>query len=377
MDNKKTIITSLISLRFFFALRVYGVHLGSLIQDKSAVYNWLHQHVLSVPFGVSFFYILSGFVLAYTYQNRILDGTKSIREFYIQRIARIYPLHIVTLLLVIPLTNEFFNVENLLGWLVKFFSQVTLTQSFVPIKSVYFSYNGASWSLSNAMFFYLAFPFLILFHQKIKQSKLALWIGAIVVIGLPLTMLTINSDLNHWLFYINPFFRTIDFFIGIILYNLYFTIKRSTKASVLNCTLLEISSIVLFVVFLYFHKNVTEVIKYSYYTWLPLGFIIFAFSFQDGFISKKLLNHRLLIQLGEVSFGIYIFHSIILRYFNLFNTQWFNIQNVSLIVFITLSLTIAASYISAKFIEKPLSNEMIKLVKVCSSRIKVKLTVFR
>lgn len=41
--------------------------------------------------GVSFFFVLSGFIIAYNYQEKLLTKTTTKRTFWVARIARIYP----------------------------------------------------------------------------------------------------------------------------------------------------------------------------------------------------------------------------------------------------------------------------------------------
>ena len=62
--------------------------------------------------GVSFFFILSGFIIAYNYQQKLVERKVSKRQFWVARIARIYPLHIATLLGVAVIGN----LLNPMGW---------------------------------------------------------------------------------------------------------------------------------------------------------------------------------------------------------------------------------------------------------------------
>lgn len=49
--------------------------------------------------GVSFFFVLSGFIIAYNYQKKLSESKMTKRSFWVARIARIYPLHVLTLLI--------------------------------------------------------------------------------------------------------------------------------------------------------------------------------------------------------------------------------------------------------------------------------------
>ncbi|MBS2098230.1 acyltransferase family protein [Carboxylicivirga linearis] len=351
VQSAKQILIPLISLRFFFALRVFGNHLAPLLNGKSEIYESLSKYIFEVPFGVSFFYILSGFILSYVYQDKIVTQSISIKDFYISRFARIYPLHIITFLLILPIAPEFYNPTNYYGWLIKIATQLTLTQSFIPKESIYFSFNAPSWSLSNALFFYLIFPFAIRSFYRLKQNKVFRAAVICMFILLPFVMINTNQSLQHWLYYINPVIRSFDFIIGILLFHFHQIIIGRVRLTKLSLTVLEISTIFVFALFLYYHNLVPEVIKYSYYTWLPLSLIILVFSFQKGYLSD-ILNNRLLITLGKSSFGIYLFHRVVIKYFTICNDKYLFIENGFAIVAITLTLTILVSYLSSEYIEK-------------------------
>ena len=354
--GKRRLLTSLISLRFFFALRVYASHLKPFLGGNSKVYDWIYENVLSIPFGVSFFYILSGFVLSYSYRDKILLRTKKRSEFFIDRLIRIYPLHLITFFLVIPVSEEFYYMGNMFGWIIKLFSQVTLLQSFVPIKSVYFSYNGPSWSLSNALFFYAIFPIVIFILNRLRFRRYVFIITILFLIILPFLMDQVNQEFNTWIFYVNPLFRSIDFIIGIILFSVYIKTKHYKMSGVVY-SLIEIVSILIFVGYIGAKDLIPEVIRDSYGNWLPLSIIILAFSYGKGFLSNKILNKKVFVLLGNISFGIFIFHGVVLRYFKVAN-NYLTINDPLIIVFITFTLTVVFSFLSAKYIERPLGSKI-------------------
>ncbi len=136
----------LTSLRTGAALAVFAFHLAS----------W---HVLTMPAGVSslgyvgvaFFFVLSGFVLAW--------GTRPglpARTFWRRRVARVYPSHLVTLgaAAVLPV------VSVAKSW-VAAAAGLALVQAWVVMDDpVTYGMNGPSWSLSVEAFFYLSFPVL-------------------------------------------------------------------------------------------------------------------------------------------------------------------------------------------------------------------------
>ena len=78
-------INTLTSLRLFFALMVFGAH--CYVVDSTFSTHFYKEGFV----GVSFFFILSGFIIAYNYQQKLVERKVSKRQFWVARIARIYP----------------------------------------------------------------------------------------------------------------------------------------------------------------------------------------------------------------------------------------------------------------------------------------------
>jgi len=184
-------IKPLTSCRFFFALMVFFSHIDFI--DKSHVtFHTLYQNIFQEGYlGVSFFFILSGFILTLNYKDKILSGEVGHKEFWMARLARIYPLHFITTILCIPLTLIFFN-DGVLMWGLKLCLNLLLLQSFVPAISVYYSFNAPSWSISDEMFFYLIFPFLIILYNKCRS---AVCINLIYLLLIPIGIYFVPSNL--------------------------------------------------------------------------------------------------------------------------------------------------------------------------------------
>ena len=138
-------IKPLTSLRMFFALFVFLSHLAFLKNDT--YYADVFNNIFNEGFlGVSFFFILSGFILAYNYREKFLTGSISKKEFYISRLARVYPVHIATTVIVLLLTF----IQYGQGW-EYLFQHIFLMQSFFLEENIHFSlkYEVIRTSLSS------------------------------------------------------------------------------------------------------------------------------------------------------------------------------------------------------------------------------------
>jgi len=347
-------IKPLTSLRFFFALIVFLHHI-QFVPESNVLFIKLYNNILYEGYlGVSFFFILSGFILALNYKNKLLSNNISFKEFWIARIARIYPMHLITLIIVLPLYLCDFWANSIL-WIAKFLSNCFLVQSFIPAKFFYFSFNGPSWSISDEMFFYLLFPF-ILWYFKYPKAR---YISLILLLFIPIVIYFSPEHLKFRLFYINPLFRIADFITGILLYNIYERYKKlKWLNSKLTATLIEFASISLFFLFFAFHRFIPQGYRYSCYYWIPMLMIILVFSYQSGYLSG-ILSKRVFVLLGEISFSFYLIHQLLINYIVNFNTKFMLINNEYILIVVILILSLILSYISYVAIELP-SNKYIK-----------------
>jgi peptidoglycan/LPS O-acetylase OafA/YrhL len=124
--------------------------------------------------GVSFFFVLSGFVLAYNYEGVRAAGVSWVRRFAVARAARIYPVYVLSLAIMVPV--DFWN-----SWAQTNFGHailhtglglaltLTMIQSWLPGHSQ--SINPPAWSLSDEAFFYLIFPMLLGFLARVRTLR--------------------------------------------------------------------------------------------------------------------------------------------------------------------------------------------------------------
>ena len=151
MSSASNKLDALTGLRAFAALAVFAQHFMRIMDIKINV----------GPIGgiaVSFFFVLSGFILVYVYKDRLTPSTTP--KFYFTRFARIWPLHIVCLLLIAWLTQRTLPQSDW-PWM-RTFAHWSLLQSWYPTMHWTTCYNSVAWTISTEAFFYLMFPLLLL-----------------------------------------------------------------------------------------------------------------------------------------------------------------------------------------------------------------------
>ena len=135
--------------RFLAAISIVVFHYGKSVFPFShdAIYFIFKQAYI----GVSYFFILSGFVMIIAYNNK---GKIEFWDYMKRRFARIYPvffLAIIVLLTYYMIIGKPIDYKGLI-------LNITMIQSWIPGYAL--SFNGPGWSLAVEMFFYLSFPFL-------------------------------------------------------------------------------------------------------------------------------------------------------------------------------------------------------------------------
>lgn len=205
-------LDAITGLRWWAAFAVYVYHFPNLAPLPQEVAMFSHFGNL----GVTFFFVLSGFVLTWSMRP---STTK--RTFYWRRFARIYPLHLVTLLCAVPVFYSF--RPDPAEWWVKPFDVgvlllcVLLLQGWSRDPVILFAGNPASWTLTVEAFFYALHPY---FAKVIRRVTVR---GSLIIAGgvLALTAATrtfIVAQPDTWLAGLPwPVLRLPEFVLGICL----------------------------------------------------------------------------------------------------------------------------------------------------------------
>lgn len=246
-------LPALTGLRFVAALWVVLFHLctfwrpgimplpsqqGPLRGAAIAVLNLIGNGYL----GVNVFFVLSGFILTYTYQTLGGWSSRGRWAFYMARFARIYPLYLCALIIA-PLLWA--HRDPVISEAVPIVSTLTLTATWLPHPNI--SWCGAGWSLCDEAFFYLLFPLVATLTASLSRQRIYVllclsWIASLLA---PLTYLLYNPDrlrdIWHatdapWLaiLHFNPLARFPEFLLGVALARLFIMNRAIPSAHGVN-----------------------------------------------------------------------------------------------------------------------------------------------
>ena len=307
----KRTFDALTGLRFFAAMGVVLYHFAGPIAERGP--RFMSSLTGSGFVAVSFFYVLSGFVLSYSYVNRSGKMLGSRWSFWVARIARIYPAYLLAFLLAAPFNILWtLRVNHFSTGVAKLVSGaalvLTMQQAWTPWTAWYWNYPA--WSVSVEAFFYLVFPFAALGLRAFRGKTCllgmcALWVVALIApVSLCLThgAAAVTGDRLQMAVEFTPLLRLPEFLIGMLLGRAYVLGFRLTPgmSKVLSCC-----SLLAVLVCLAFGPAIPRPLLANGLL-VPL-FAILIYSLAEGQgLLARLLSLPVLILLGEASYGIYI-----------------------------------------------------------------------
>lgn len=287
---------------------------------------------------VSFFFVTSGFIL--TWARRQKDTRRS---FWRRRFFKIFPLHLVTYAIgMVCLTGTLTSAADIPG--------VFLLQNWIPDNRVIFGSNGPSWSISAELFFYLMFPLLLPWINRIKETRLFPWLIGITVAVFAVTVFSytvVPVEHQVWFSYVFPPVRILEFVAGIVLARLVIS-GRWFNLGLAPAGLLLLASCVV-------ARNVPEVFAFAAVTFVPVVLLVGAGITADLGGRQNILGGRFLVWLGDLSFAFYLVHLSVLvgaRRLVGMDQSW-SIPGALVFMAVTYGVTLFCAWVLHTYIENP------------------------
>ncbi|MBG9390114.1 acyltransferase family protein [Caenimonas aquaedulcis] len=252
---------------------------------------------------VDFFFVLSGFVIAWNYATR-LSTWPDVRRFLVLRIGRVWPLHVVMLALFVAyeLAKRFIGTSQSAPLFSGETSPLAIFTNFFLVQSLNLhdslTWNGPSWSISTEVWTYVVFALLSV------GFGLRHWMLALAAIVPPLALLLLSRTGSMDVTYDFGILRCIfGFALGTLCFHVQ---KRRTAAAHATGWMPTVLEFV----------TVAAVIAFVSYTgdnaWSMLAPFVFAaavlvFASEDGLLSR-LFRTPFFAWLGKLSYSIYLTH---------------------------------------------------------------------
>lgn len=351
-------VPSLTGLRGVAVCSVLFAH----AMDKAFAYEpALHPFLARAAyFGMSLFFVLSGFVIHYNYADLFRSEPlgSALWRFFVARFARLYPLYAVAILCSLPMIPVPFS-----HWVV--LSYLTMTQTWFNVETAVFQ---PSWSISTEWFFYLAFVPLTAIVVAIRKPVpvfvvfvIAAIAGLSVAFALWRDQITafshewfwhgevVSSEPWYWSFYFSPYLRVFEFIAGMLMAQAYRMHTTWLPNFVLPTCLLWCAIGVI-------PWSVSDNLAPNFLYAPAIALVMLHVSTQKTRLSG-ILSSPPMIFLGEISYSIYIWSFLMMRMLKgtLDSAQPIAIQyfNSGLKAVVICGLTIVTAYGSHRLIEVP------------------------
>lgn len=264
--------------------------------------------------AVDLFFILSGFVIYLNYHAKAASAfPRSAVAFYTNRLARIYPVHLLMLCGYLLLAVAFLYFSRR-GETPDSFSAKSFIESVFLIHAWFgagMSWNVPSWSVSAEWFVYLMFPVIALILQRyLKEVFSHIALSAILLFLIyyvysAMDVASLGDDVPAM-----ALVRvTLEFLMGTIVGSLYVHHYAWTEKNKYWILLGFLT-----IIFVYFVSEIND------YALIPAAFfLLIAFmSVEDAFL-RKTLSNKVLVYLGEISYSTYMLHYLV---YDLLKAGW-------------------------------------------------------
>lgn len=293
-------IETLQSLRFIFFVMIFMSHFG---------YDGRPTFDAGGDCGVSFFFILSGFVMTLAYGEKAASEGFRYRHFIARRVAKLYPLHLLCLLAFVVINIKSMDAEALMRLL----PNLLLIQSWLPTADYYFSGNAVSWFLSDILLCYAVFPFVCRAIRRMTPTVLA-FTWAAVLMTYSLLLCNVTDAMTNSIVYIFPPVRTVDFALGMTLWRMAEWTKRHRPGILESRLAINAAELAVFAALaatLAAHPYINLQIRTACLFWPVCAAVILLFVCErQGGVVAWLLRRKALIWLGNITFPMFMVHQM-------------------------------------------------------------------
>lgn len=354
-------LPTLTGMRFFAALLVFFIHslqpIGPVdptgpinpFGDKRLAADALNFFMPAGYLGVSFFFLLSGFVITWA-----TKPGEPARAFWRRRLVKIFPSHVVMWAAAMILFASAFTPWN--NWLPNLF----LVNSWSSVFTIQMGVNSPAWSLCSELLFYMLFPLLIIPVRRIAGNRLWLWAG-VALAGIaavpfvdtylipttPRSPYIPISTTQMWFNYTFPPMRLFEFILGMMLARIVQSGRwpRIGAAPVLALLAAGYAAAVW----------VPAPFNFSLVTAIPFSVAICAAASADLRGARTFLTGRTMIKLGEISFGFYMVQGVVIFWGRpeVFGLGTFSTPTALLVELAMFAGTLAAGWLLHTVVEMP------------------------
>jgi peptidoglycan/LPS O-acetylase OafA/YrhL len=290
--SRRDSLPALTGIRFFAAFYVVVGHALPWVEHRTVLAEPLRTFLRNGYLAVCLFYLLSGFILAYTY-SELAPGIQNYAKFWEARFARIYPVYLLSLLLALPFQFHALTLKSALSVLL-------MVQAWNPLHpEMMGAWNYPAWSLSVEAFFYLCFPFIQMRIVSMSRQAFQLLGGVALLVCIlghtPAQGLGIWNPIAVSIPIPLPIVRFPEFFLGMIMGNFFVRFGSLARRPLLTSLAILLSILSL---------SITTGPWVSLVV-LPFAVLLYSLASSRDAITS-FFSHRFMLLLGGASYSVYL-----------------------------------------------------------------------
>ncbi len=359
--TSKNRLPALSGLRAFAALNIVFYHFSNP--------KWFGPFAPIVDNGytsVSFFLLMSGFILAYNYSDRAQQGHLNATHFWIARLSRLYPVYILGLIVSLGMLMAEWQVRTHGEFALGVSLTPLLLQGWIPKLATF--WNTPAWTMCTEAFFYLIFPAVVVWKRPqhwrgLLTLLMALWVAGLF---LPTLYTVLQPDGPNPNRYTDSFWMRAlkfsppphvpSFLFGIVLADVDARISRESRWRLL----LGVVGVAAVYTVLYYGDRMPFALMHDGLLMPLFGLSILGLAGHN--LIARFFGFWPFVAVGQASYCLYILH------FNL----WELIHNSHILdklhlvaydPWLSYCLLIGASLLAMKFIEKPAQKKIRSLMR--------------
>lgn len=243
----------------------------------------------------TFFFVLSGF---------LFRQPENYGKYVKKKLLKTYPIYWFFFLLYLILYHFPLDIEAIPHFL--------LLQSFFPAISsnspFYYHYLGPSWFLSSLLFCYIVSPFIYKQLHKLQKETVLLLLFTLLFLMIILRgnyTIYVPQGYGIWFFYISPFFRLLEYTLGIMLQ---IVIKDKEQVSIKGIDFISMFIIAFLIIYLRADMNVLFI------SGIFLFLIYFCYCYKSK-LMDIIFGNKIVVTLAKYGLALYLGHQLLDKYF--------------------------------------------------------------
>ena len=329
-SDRRPNLPALTGLRAVAALLVVFFHYKYIVPGLGQAEAVGARVIQAGYVGVSLFFVLSGFILAYTYLGNDGELRGSWSDFFFARFARVYPVYLFALVVSLPFFIDIslihpVGVMKLKDTIRTAVLTPLLLQGWTPKRA--WMWNGPGWSLSAEAFFYLLFPAIAPWIAKrpLKHLNFVALVACIAIVVPPLMFAmsrpagiwgVTSATYGPWVAFLkfSPLVHLPQFVIGIVA-GIAFIRGQHRGTRVMPW--LALASIAAATAILATSHRIPYLLLQGGVLAPVFALMIYALACGGG-ITGRILSTRPAVRMGEASYALYLLHMPVSYYITYF-----------------------------------------------------------